>query len=169
MNRLRTIFRSIIPVLLTVYTAGAQKGDVPPSSEELTEALLLICRPSVPPPEQYYEADLQPHDSTGPYRFADIMPAFIGSLNAYVTQQLRYPESCRERGEEGRVLLEFVVDTTGLIRDLKVLRSCGFVMLDQEAVRIFQPMTDTIYWTPGRHRSRNVPVFLAMPVTFRLD
>jgi len=108
-------------------------------------------------------------DPPGPYKFIEEMPGFNGDLNRFIKDNLRYPDSCRARGEEGRVIVQFIVDTTGLIMNTKVVRSSTFHELDLEAIRLMRLMEHQVYWKPGRREGKAVPVEFTMPVTFRLD
>ncbi len=45
-----------------------------------------------------------------------------------------YPESARTAGIEGEVLINFYIDTTGTIKEIEVLQSSGFSILDQVAL-----------------------------------
>jgi TonB family protein len=46
-----------------------------------------------------------------------------------------YPESARERGEEGRTVLHFAVDRSGRVIDFAVIKSFGFA-LDRGALEL---------------------------------
>ncbi|NIA19821.1 MAG: TonB family protein [Xanthomonadaceae bacterium] len=46
-----------------------------------------------------------------------------------------YPYLARESGLQGRLLMRFVINRDGSLAEAKVLRSSGFALLDQEAIR----------------------------------
>ncbi len=46
-----------------------------------------------------------------------------------------YPYLARESGLQGRLLMRFVINRDGSLAEAKVLRSSGFALLDQEALR----------------------------------
>ena len=55
-----------------------------------------------------------------------------------IMRNVRYPERARRMGWEGRVVLSFTVNETGVVDDVKVVKSSGFASLDegaQEGVR----------------------------------
>jgi protein TonB len=52
-------------------------------------------------------------------------------LSAWLESHKRYPESARERGEEGHAVLRFVVDRSGRVLDYAVTSSSGYPDLDQ--------------------------------------
>ena len=77
---------------------------------------------------------------------------------------MRYPESAREAGMQGRVTVQFVVDKDGSIKNPRVLRSVD-KELDAEAVRLVQAMPK---WKPAMDKGQAVAVKYTMPVVFKL-
>jgi len=76
---------------------------------------------------------------------------------------VQYPDVAKRAGIEGRVVVQFVVDTDGTPRNLQVVRGIGGGA-DEEALRVIQETT----FTPGMQRGQAVPVRLSWPITFRL-
>jgi TonB family protein len=56
-----------------------------------------------------------------------------GYVREAVMKNLQYPEKARRFGWEGRVILYFIINETGLVRDVKIVRSSGVQMLDEAA------------------------------------
>lgn len=100
---------------------------------------------------------------------SETMPAFKGDLSSFFSKNLRYPDSAVARKQEGRAFVEFVVAETGLIRDIKIKKSSGFELLDQEAMRLLRLMQFMPHWKPGTQKGVPVPVAFTLPVTFRLN
>ena len=95
------------------------------------------------------------------------MPEFPGGrdqLNKYYESNLRYPEVAIENGIQGRVIVQFIVNTDGSISDPTVIRSVD-PACDEEALRVINSMP---HWTPGQTNGKNVRVRYTLPVTFRL-
>lgn len=95
------------------------------------------------------------------------MPEFPGGrdqLNKYYESNLRYPEVAIENGIQGRVIVQFIVNTDGSISDATVIRSVD-PACDEEALRVINSMP---HWTPGQTNGKNVRVRYTLPVTFRL-
>ncbi len=96
------------------------------------------------------------------------MPQFNGmsqdAFREYLAQNLRYPESAKENGIEGRVFVQFTVKSDGSVADAKVVRGVD-PALDREALRIVNDSPD---WTPGRQQGQAVNVAFTFPVTFKL-
>jgi protein TonB len=75
-----------------------------------------------------------------------------------------YPDFARKAEIEGRVVLELIVDTTGFVIDIKVMKSLH-ELLDQAAVKAARGWR----YTPARQRDRAVRVRVMQPVNFNLD
>ncbi|MCX5811170.1 MAG: energy transducer TonB [Proteobacteria bacterium] len=56
-----------------------------------------------------------------------------GYVREAVMKNLKYPEKARRFGWEGRVILYFIINETGLVRDVKIVKSSGIQMLDEAA------------------------------------
>ncbi|KUG08865.1 hypothetical protein ASU33_12135 [Solirubrum puertoriconensis] len=109
-----------------------------------------------------------PDGKAVPYFEYLIMPVPAGGLaglRSYLGANIAYPEAAREAEVQGKVLVSFVVDTTGMVKDVQVKQSVH-PLLDAEAVRVVQ---QTPRWTPGRRDGELVPVQYAVPVVFRLE
>ncbi|HDR68408.1 MAG TPA: TonB family protein, partial [Bacteroidaceae bacterium] len=96
------------------------------------------------------------------------MPSFPGgetALKHYVYSNLEYPENALKNGISGRVFIQFTVTTSGLLDDIKVIRSTneGF---DEAALKVFRTMPR---WNPGMQRGKPVNVQLTVPVQFSLS
>lgn len=101
----------------------------------------------------------------------DVKPVFLTSsdpavfLEKWVYQYLKYPQYAVENGIQGRVLVDFIIDESGNVKDVTVSRSVH-TALDEEAVRVISASPK---WRPGRHRGKKVKVAMTIPVDFRLE
>ncbi|MGC2415823.1 MAG: energy transducer TonB, partial [Stellaceae bacterium] len=59
-----------------------------------------------------------------------ISAAYTRALSAWLESHKRYPDSARERGEEGRAVLRFRVDRSGRLLNYAVVQSTGHPDLD---------------------------------------
>ncbi len=95
-------------------------------------------------------------------------PQFPGgdaALMKYLHSHNVYPPMAAERGIEGRVIVQFLVDkTTGKVGEVKVVRSAD-EYLDKEATRLVKSLRK---FTPGQHNDQPVDVWYVLPVTFSL-
>lgn len=103
-----------------------------------------------------------------PFVLVKEKPKFRGGdadkFSKWVINNLVYPEIAKKNGIEGRVSLQFTIDTDGTVRDVVVLRGVN-ALLDREAVRI---VSSSPKWTPGRIGDRPVKVTYTMPIIFYL-
>ncbi len=112
-----------------------------------------------------------PVDGAVSWNDVDIKPIFLTSndpsyfLEKWVYQYLKYPKYAVENGIQGRVYVDFVIDESGNVKDVKVSRSVH-TALDEEAVRV---VSASPKWKPGRHRGKKVKVAMTVPVDFRLE
>lgn len=115
---------------------------------------------------EVYEEEIE--EAPIPFALVEDKPSFMGgdanTFNKWVAKNLKYPEIAKENGVQGRVTLQFTVDTDGKIKDVKVLRGVDSA-LDKEAVRV---VSSSPKWTPGKQRHRPVKVIYIFPVLFQL-
>jgi len=107
-------------------------------------------------------------DKDGVYDQVDILPAFQGGQEAlfgWLSQNIRYPADAQKQGIQGKVLVQYVVDTDGSIKNAKILRGVN-ELLDKEALRVINTMPN---WTPGKHKDKVVKVRYTLPIQFRLQ
>lgn len=105
------------------------------------------------------------------YSDCDYKPSFFNSIdpsvfmNKWVYVYLRYPRYCVENGIQGRVLVDFIIDEKGKVRDVKVIRGVH-PDLDAEAVRVISASPD---WKPARVRGKKVKCEMSLYVEFKLE
>jgi len=103
-----------------------------------------------------------------PFAIVEEKPKFQGGdqndFTKWVSGHIDYPEIAKENGVQGRVTLQFTVDTDGSVKNVSVLRGVD-ASLDKEAVRV---VSSSPKWTPGRQRNKNVKVRYTFPVIFQL-
>jgi periplasmic protein TonB len=87
----------------------------------------VFAPPMSPPAPQQPAAARVPAPPAPP---AAISSSYETKLGAWLERHKRYPESARERGEEGRVMLQFAVDRNGRVIDFAVVKSSGYPDLD---------------------------------------
>lgn len=83
----------------------------------------------------------------------------------YLRDNLKYPESAKKKGIEGKVYIQFVVEKDGSIADVKVMRGvCE--ELDAEAVRVIKAMPK---WKPGEQEGKPVRTTMMLPINFKIN
>jgi protein TonB len=86
----------------------------------------------------------------------------LSVISNIVQRHINYPPIARRMGWEGRALIGFVLEPNGDIRDLKVLKSCGYEVLDKEAL-------DAIRRSYKDFPKPPVSVMVKLPINFRLE
>jgi TonB family protein len=94
---------------------------------------------------------------------AEVMPEPIGGMAA-IYNNLRYPESARMDSLQGRVVLQFVVNKQGEVREPRVMRSIR-QDLDDAALKAIEG----VRFIPGMQEGQPVDVQFVLPIVFRLQ
>ncbi|AFL85583.1 TonB family protein [Belliella baltica DSM 15883] len=85
--------------------------------------------------------------------------------NEYLIANLTYPNEAKEQNISGTVYVSFVVDKSGAIDDVQILRGVN-PDIDAEALRVVEAAPN---WTPGMHRGKEVNVRMRLPIRFKTD
>ncbi len=102
------------------------------------------------------------------FDFAEEMPTFEGgeaALMKYISKRMRYPRQAVGEKIEGTVIVTFVVNKTGRVTDVTVLKGLGFGT-DEEASRVIENMPA---WNPGKQNGAPVAVRYTLPIRFSLQ
>lgn len=120
------------------------------------------------------------------YTFVDEMPRFPGCepldttdavkylcsqdfMLAFIYQNVQYPFEARQNGNEGTVVVSFIVEPDSLISDVKVAKDIGGGC-GEETLRVVGAMNDVgVRWTPGKKKGKAVRVRMNVPVRFKLE
>ncbi|MFV0546566.1 MAG: TonB family protein [Bacteroides sp.] len=101
------------------------------------------------------------------FEVVEEMPIYPGGQNElmkYLAENIKYPATAVEKNIEGRVIVQFIVESDGHISNPKIVRSIA-PSLDAEAIRVVNAMPK---WTPGKQRGKNVAVRYTLPIMYRL-
>lgn len=102
------------------------------------------------------------------FQVVENMPEFPGGnteLMKFLAKNINYPAEAQQKGEQGRVIVQFVVGKDGKLSDIKIMRSIS-PTLDAEAIRVIKAMPD---WKPGTQRGQAVAVKYTIPISFSLE
>ena len=102
------------------------------------------------------------------FDITEVQPEPPGGMEGwtnYLLKNLKYPEEARKMGVEGTVIVMFVINSDGTIRDAEILRGIG-AGADQEAIRV---VLESPNWTPAYQRGRAVASRMRLPVRFSLS
>ena len=105
------------------------------------------------------------------YSEVDVKPMFLNSpdpgtfMEKWVYQYVKYPKYAQENGIQGRVMVDFVIDEKGQVRDVTLSRGVH-TSLDEEALRV---VAASPKWRPGRFHGKKVKTAMTVAVDFKLD
>ena len=85
-------------------------------------------------------------------------------LGAFIAENLRYPEAAKAAKKGGKVLVEFTVNTDGLVENTTVVKSAGYGM-DEAALKVVSALPR---WIPAQKNGKAVATKLTLPFTFEL-
>ena len=94
-------------------------------------------------------------------------PMFPGgeeALMMFLRVNVKYPPSAVKRNVQGKVVMQFVVDKTGKVTEIKVAKSVDKA-LDAEAIRVCKLLPD---FYPALENGEPVSVWFNLPITFKL-
>ena len=109
-----------------------------------------------------------PFEFATPIQLVEKKPSFNGggldAFTKWVDKNKVYPQTAKKAGIQGRVTVNFIIDSKGQVRDVKVERGVDKA-LDDEAVRVISSSPN---WTPALQRGEPVAVRVSFPVIFQL-
>ncbi|MDR1809273.1 MAG: M56 family metallopeptidase [Prevotella sp.] len=112
--------------------------------------------------------DAPPRSKDGIFMSVEQMPQFPGGqaeLMNFIGRNLKYPVKAQEDNVQGRVIVRFVVDKDGSVKDAVIQRGLS-PETDAEALRVVNDMPK---WTPGKENGKAVPVYFTLPIQFKLQ
>lgn len=118
--------------------------------------------------EEQAPQNAEPQSDDKVYKSVEQMPRFPGGevgLMKYLQENIKYPPEAAKNDIEGRVIVQFIVDKTGQVGEVKVLRPVS-EELDAEAVRVVKTLPK---FEPGRQDGEAVSVWYTLPISFKLQ
>ena len=101
------------------------------------------------------------------YVVTDELPSYPGgteALQRFLMKNIQYPANAKNKGIEGKVYINFIVDAEGAVTNAKVMRGIS-PDLDAEALRIVNLMQG---WKPASHNGEPLSMGVTMPVEFKV-
>ncbi len=149
------------------WKPGVEKGQLVPVRMILPITFSLETKTTSPGSQTDGTVEDKNFLSEKTYSIVDQQPKPPDGMDGfykYVANNLRYPDQAKAKHTEGKVFVQFIVDKTGKLRDIKVAKGIGNGC-DEEAVRLVE---NAPKWTPGIKDGQPVPVRVIMPITFNL-
>ena len=91
-------------------------------------------------------------------------PGGVDAMANYIANSVVYPEKAKADGVQGKVYVQFVVETDGSIAEATVLRGVGGEC-DEEALRVVKAMPQ---WKPATFKGEPVRSKYVLPIYFML-
>ena len=113
-----------------------------------------------------------PTESVGPEIFLVVeenaeFPGGLAAMGKYMRDNMQYPAMAREAGISGKCFLKFVVNETGEISNVEVLKGVpGCPECDEEAIRVVKSMPK---WKPANMSGRSVKCYYNLPFSFKIQ
>ena len=158
---------AVVPVIALALLAFANTKSV--------AAVVVNQQAKMTPTSQVVKAkaEAQVTDESAPqskkvYKSVEQMPMFPGgemALIEYLQTHINYPPEAANNNIGGRVIVQFIVDETGQVGEVKVLRSVNDE-IDAEAVRVIKTLPK---FEPGRQDGKAVSVWYTLPVSFKIQ
>lgn len=112
------------------------------------------------------ENEVEPKDSVVGFdegSYAEF-PGGSQAMSQYIAENVVYPEEAMENGESGNVYISFTVDSTGLVKDIKIDRGVS-ESIDKECIRLVESMPR---WKPATTKGKKVASRQRFPIRFKL-
>jgi TonB family protein len=94
---------------------------------------------------------------------AEEMPEPIGGLYS-IQSKIKYPESAKSAGIEGKVFIQAFIDEDGNVVEAKVIKGIGSGCDDAALDAVKQTK-----FTPGKQNGKPVKVQISIPIVFKLQ
>ena len=163
-SRLHDISAAKVNDLTAIVEAKAVK-----TTEEPVQVAPVLKDTAKPVEGKYIPAEVtEKLQGTPFFEVVEQMPEYPGGMAAaleYIQKNMRYPETAKKNGTQGRVTVQFIVDKEGNVTEPKVIRAVD-KDLDAEAIRLVGTMPK---WKPGMQKGQAVAVKYTLPVMFRLE
>ena len=149
------LFAALTSVSLLLAGCNANPQQTETAAPDASDTATETAAPAPTPTDSVYEV-------------AEVMPEFPGGTQAlfkFISENLEYPQHAIDGQIEGRVVVQFVVDKTGKVGNIQVVRSID-KLLDQAAIDVVRALPA---WKPGMQNGQPVNVRYTLPVSFKLS
>lgn len=102
------------------------------------------------------------------YESVEEMPEYSGGtkkLLLYLKENLHYPKAAQKTKTEGIVVVKFIVDINGSIRNPVIIKDATNGFCAEEAIRLVKNMPK---WWPGKQDGKAVKVYYTLAIPFSL-
>jgi periplasmic protein TonB len=89
----------------------------------------------------------------------------IADFRNWINSQIQYPDSALKINAQGTVVIRFTINNLGILVNPIIIKSSGFKVLDDEAIRV---VSTSPKWVPGKIGERNIHQQFNLPIAFKL-
>lgn len=156
-------FRFLIVILALVVAGSGMSVDAKKRKSRKRVAKKTVVEPA-PYGYDYVEGTTDDIQETAKY--PPEYPGGTEGLVKFLSDNIQYPVNAAKKGIQGKVYLQFVVEKSGAISNIKVLKSVD-KELDAEALRVVSQIKRFV---PG-YDENHAPVryLYTLPVNFKLN
>lgn len=129
------------------------RPDTTAATERVRENLAQVDRAMTAPREPGQDPTFTPFTTA---------PRLLNASDVARALESSYPPLLRDAGIGGEVVLWFLLDEEGAVRQVRIARSSGYPALDEAALRVARSMR----YSPAENRDRRVAVWIQIPIKF---
>lgn len=101
-----------------------------------------------------------------PFTTVEKMPSYPGGDSAllkFISEKLGQPQEVIKDTIQRKVIVRFIVDSTGKISDCTVIQGRMRASINREIINVIESMPT---WNPGMQNNRPVPVYFILPILY---
>ncbi len=92
-------------------------------------------------------------------------PTGLADFMKWLDKYMVYPRVCTDRKQSGKVVVAFIVESTGAITDIRIIEG-DIRELNHEVLRVLRKMPN---WIPGKRNGKPIRSQVTLPVEFQFD
>ena len=92
-------------------------------------------------------------------------PGGVDALFSFLLENIEYPEEARKEDIGGRVIVKFIIDESGMVKDAAIAKGIH-PLLDNEALRVVHKLPRFI---PAEYDGKPKSSYFSLPINFRLS
>jgi periplasmic protein TonB len=96
-------------------------------------------------------------------------PGGFGEFQKAVRDNFKYPTKARREKIQGRLSVEFVIETDGSITEPKIVGKTLGYGLEEEAIRTFNVIMKSHKWLPAEQNGKKVRLRKTLPISLKLE
>lgn len=112
----------------------------------------------------YQEVKIQMDGFSVIEKFA-MYPNGIQGIQIHIQSHIKYPKNAKKERIQGTVVVNYLVDTDGHVKDIKIIKSID-PSIDNEAVRVIRKMKR---WIPAVQNGRYVKCRYQQAIDFKIN